>query len=258
MKIGSLLHRTPFHQRTNTVCCPLVVRMWLFLLLFLASSVSVSAQDSWQDKLAECQSSNYYDWEECRLCLYMHCYPQSQLRDVYKYCFQDYFGLEHLMSDSLAAVRYIEAEIRSADSTDWQRPLFYYPLLKNNYVRVDIGYVRQGIIPLATMVSAMLQSSQPVDYDAGQWHKRWQSLLALLNNPHCKKPLNYDEDYQLIEQTIKSGKYALHHSRLFNETYRQHYRIVRRDVFEQMLLPLIESFESAKPSSSSNPKTLKP
>ncbi len=235
-----------------------MARKWLFLLLFLASSVSVSAQDSWQDKLAECQSSNYYDWEECRLCLYMHCYPQSQLRDVYKYCFQDYFGLEHLMSDSLAAVRYIEAEIRSADSTDWQRPLFYYPLLKNNYVRVDIGYVRQGVIPLATMVSAMLHSSQPVDYDAGQWHKRWQSLLALLNNPHCKKPLNYEEDYQFIEQTIKSGKYAVHHSRLFNETYRQHYRIVRRDVFEQMLLPLIESFESAKPSSPSNPKTLKP
>ena len=188
----------------------------------------------------------------------MQCYPQSQLRDVYKYCFQDYFGLEHLMSDSLAAVRYIEAEIRSADSTDWQRPLFYYPLLKNNYVRVDIGYVRQGIIPLATMVSAMLQSSQPVDYDAEQWHSRWQSLLELLKNPYCKKPLNYEEDYQLIEQTIKSGKYALHHSRLFNETYRQHYRIVRRDVFEQMLLPLIESFESVKPSSPSNPKTLKP
>ena len=234
-----------------------MVRMWLFLLLLLASSVSVSAQDSWQDKLAGCHSSNYIDWEECRLCLYMQCYPQSQLCDVYKYCFQDYFGLEHLMSDSLAAVRYIEAEIRSADSTDWQRPLFYYPLLKNNYVRVDIGYVRQGVIPLATMVSAMLHSSQPVDYDAEQWHSRWQSLLELLKNPYCKKPLNYEEDYQLIEQTIKSGKYALHHSRLFNETYRQHYRIVRRDVFEQMLLPLIEASESAKPSSPSNPKTLK-
>ncbi len=235
-----------------------MARKWLFLLLFLASSVSVSAQDSWQDKLESCYSANYYDWEECRLCLYMQRYPQSQLRDVYKYCFQDCFGLEHLMSDSMAAVRYIENEIRSADSTDWQQPLFYYPLLRNNYVRVDIGYVRQGIIPLGTLVSAMLQSSQPVDYDVEQWHNRWQSLLELLKNPYCKKPLNYEEDYQLIEQTIKSGKYALHHSRLFNETYRQHYRIVRRDVFEQMLLPLIESFESAKPSSPSNPKTLKP
>ena len=97
-----------------------------------------------------------------------------------------------------------------------------------------------------------------VDYDAEQWHSRWQSLLELLKNPYCKKPLNYEEDYQLIEQTIKSGQYALHHSRLFNETYRQHYRIVRRDVFEQMLLPLIESFESAKPSSPSNPTTLNP
>ena len=207
---------------------------------------SALAQGSWQDKLEACYRPNYFEWDECRLCQYMLDYPQSQLRDVYKYCFQDCFGLEHLMSDSAAAARYIEAEIRSADSTDWQRPLFYYPLLRNNYVRVDIGYVRQGIIPLATMVSAMLQSSQPVDYDAEQWHSRWQQLLALLGNPHCAKPLNYDEDYQLIEQAIKSGHYAQHHSRLFNETYRQHYRIVRRDVFEQMLLPLIVASETEK------------
>ncbi len=219
-----------------------MVRMWLFLLLLLASFGSVSAQDSWQDKLADCYSSNYYDWEECRLCQYMHCYPQSQLRDVYKYCFQDFFGIEHLITDSAAAARYIEYEINNSDTADWQRPLFYYPLLLNRYVRVDINYVRQGIIPLETMVSAMLRSAKPVEYDPERWYNRWQTLSVYLKNHN--KPLNYEEDCQLIEQTIKSGQYALHHSRLFNETYRQHYRIVRRDVFEQMLLPLIESSES--------------
>lgn len=222
-------------------------KMLLLLLLSLPLIQRTAAQTHWDTVVAECWSANFYDWEECRLSLYMQRYPQSQLRDVYKYCFQDYFGLEHLLSDSLAAVRYIEAEIRSADSTDWQQPLFYYPLLKNNYVRVDINYVRQGIIPLGTLVSAMLHSSQPVDYDAEQWHDRWQSLLQLLNNPNCKKPLNYEEDYQLIEQVIKSGKYAIHHSRLFNETYHQHYRIIRCDVFEWMLLPLIIESEKNNP-----------
>lgn len=213
----------------------------LLLLLSLPAAQSLVAQTHWDTVIAECTMSNYYDLEECRLSLYLQCYPQSQLRDVYKYCFQDYFGLEHLLSDSMAAVRYIEYELNNSDPSDWQRPLFYYPLLRNNYVRVDINYVRQGIIPLGTLVSAMLRSSQPADYDAQQWHSRWQSLLQLLENPNIPQPLNYDEDYQLIEQTIKSGQYALHHSRLFNETYRQHYRIIRRDVFEQLLLPLIQN-----------------
>ena len=216
-------------------------KMLILFMLSLPAAQWTFAQTHWDTVVAECRMANYFDWEECRLCLYMQRYPQSQLRDVYKYCFQDCFGLEHLLSDSMSAVRYIEYELNNADTADWQLPLFYYPLLKNNYVRVDINFVRQGIIPLGTLVSAMLRSSQPVDYDAEKWRNRWHSLLGLLNNPHCLKPLNYEEDYQLIEQTIKSGQYAVHHSRLFNETYRQHYRIVRRDVFEEMLLPLIEA-----------------
>ena len=221
-------------------------RITLLLLLLPATARWMVAQTYWDTAVAECFSSNFYDWEECRLAVYMQRYPQSQLRDVYKYCFQDCFGLEHLLPDSLSAVGYIEYELNNADSSDWKRPLFYYPLLKNNYVRVDINFVRQGIIPLGTLVSAMLRSSQPANYDAEKWHNRWQVLLSLLGNPNTRKPLNYDEDYQLIEQTIESGQYALHHSRLFNETYRQHYRIVRRDVFESMLLPLIQASESQK------------
>lgn len=173
-----------------------------------------------------------------RLQDYMNRFPQSQLCDVYKFCFQDCFGIEHLLTDSMAAVRYIEYEMNNADTADWQQPLFHYSLLNGNYVRVDIGYVRKGIIPLGTLVSAMLRSSTPVDYDADKWREQWHSILDILQEI-TPKPLNYDEDYRLIEQTIDSGKYALHHSRLFNATYRQHYRIVRRDVFEEMLLPLI-------------------
>ncbi len=218
------------------------LRMSLLLLLSLPTAQWAVAQTHWDTAVAECWFANWYDMEECRLSMYMQRYPQSQLRDVYKYCFQDFFGIEHLITDSAAAARYIEYEINNSDTADWQRPLFYYPLLLNRYVRVDINYVRRGIIPLETMVSAMLRSAKPVEYDPERWYSRWQTLSVYLKNHN--KPLNYEEDCQLIEQTIKSGKYAVHHSRLFNETYRQHYRIVNRYVFEAMLLPLIEASES--------------
>lgn len=196
----------------------------LFVLLVFLCYGALYAQDN-DNRVANLQT-------------YMSRFPHSQLRDVYKYCFQDCFGLEHLLSDSVAAVRYIDYEIANADSADWQYPLFYYPLLDSNYVRIDINYVRQGIIPKGVLVSAMLKSSVPVDYDADKWREQWHSILDILNEI-TPKPFNYDEDYRLIEQTIDSGKYALHHSRLFNATYRQHYRIVRRDVFEEILLPLV-------------------
>lgn len=187
-----------------------------------------------------CASANFEEHARCRLEIYMNNYPQSQLRDVYKFCFQDFFGIEHLLSDSMAAVRYVDYELNNSDTNDWNSPLFYYRSLLGNYVRVDIGYVRKGIIPMGTLVSAMLKSSEAIDYDADVWRKRWHQILDILQQIE-PKPLNYDGDYRLIEETIDKGQYAVHHSRLFNTTYHEHYRIVRFDIFIEKLLPLIEA-----------------
>lgn len=181
----------------------------------------------------------------CKMQDYMTVFPQSQLRDVYKFCFQDFFGLEHIMSDSAGAVRYIEYELSHSDTNDWDRPLFYYPLtIVNNYVRVDLNYVRKGIIPIGLMVTAMLQSGRPHDVDEktmlDQWKSLWQLIVQCLDDVE-PRPLNFEDDSLMIDQQLSSGQYAVHHSRLFNETYRQHYRIIRRDVFDRLLLPLIVS-----------------
>lgn len=178
---------------------------------------------------------------------YMWRFPQSQLCDLYKFCFQDVFGVEHILSDSMGAVRYIEYELSNSDTGDWRQNMFVYPLtLEHNYVRVDINYVRQGIIPVGTMVSAMLQS---VDIDKSekgdmlrQWPERWNELLAVIETV-TPRPLNYEEDKAMIDEVLRGGGYAVHHSRLYNATYHQHYRIIRRDVFDRMLAPLIQNGE---------------
>ena len=175
---------------------------------------------------------------------YMWRYPQSQLRDLYKFCFQDVFGLEHLLNDSLSAVRYIEYEMANSDSNDWRQPLFVYPLtLVNNYVRVDINYVRKGVVPMGVFVSAMLRSVEnnveARRIDKQSWPACWHSLLEVIERV-TPRPLNFEEDKALIDEVLKKGEYAVHHSALFNATYHQHYRIIRRDVFEQLLAPLIQ------------------
>lgn len=210
------------------------------VLIALLFPLAVCGQSAYHGQVEQCRSSNLYEQYQCRLQMYMKQYPQSQLRDVYKFCFQDFWGLEHLLSDSMGAVRYINYELEHSDSADWQRPLFCYPLPQNNYVRVDINYVRQGIIPMGVLVSAMLQSAQDETCDIDLWRSRWISILQMLKQIE-PQPQNYDEDLAEITELLDSGRYACHHSRLFNATYRQHYRIVRRDIFEKQLLPLIEA-----------------
>lgn len=43
----------------------------------------------------------------------------------------------------------------------------------------------------------------------------------------------------MISEILRQGKYVMHHSREFNETYDLYYRIIDKQLFEKELLPLI-------------------
>ncbi len=185
--------------------------------------------------------------DQCRhICqAYMEKFPQSDLRDLYKFLFQGYFGPEHIISDSMGAVDYINYEIEHADPADWDSPLFYYPVgLLGEYIRVDVNYVRRGIIPMGSMVSALLRSAKPLGNNRVSldfWKRCWQMVIEQL--PSLKPlPGNIEADSTAIVQTLASGNYAVHHSRRYNAAYRQHYRIVRHDIFETELLPFILNY----------------
>lgn len=184
---------------------------------------------------------------------YMDDFPESDLRDLYKSFFQDYFGPEHLITDSMGAVNYINYEMAHADSADWERPLFYYGTgLLGRYVRVDINYVRSGIVPMAVFVSALLRSAKQDRENTFQttegleyWKAFWNRAVADIRQLD-PLPGNLEADSAAIAQTLASGNYAVHHSKRFNSTYRQHYRIIRIDIFENEILPLIHKHSPTK------------
>ena len=170
---------------------------------------------------------------------YMKRFPESQLRDVYKFCFQDYFGPEHLVSDSARVAQYIVKEIDDADTGDWLSPLFIYPLgLEGNFVRFDLNYVRKKIVDVGSLASAFVKSSQGW-LDCGErsleeWQRQW-SQIERLSRRLSPLPKNFDEDSALIAEALAAGQYAFHHSKLYNETYHQHYRIVREDIAKELI-----------------------
>ena len=135
------------------------------------------------------------------LIAYTKCYPASEPQDLYKLVFQDNFGPGHLITDSASCAGYIEREVQSmADSNGM--PLYEYTLCGRHYVRVNLLLVRRGVLSVQALTSAVLRSAE--------------------NMP-----------------TVDS-KYVVSHSTAFKQAYDPHYRIVRRDIFESEILPLLD------------------
>lgn len=132
---------------------------------------------------------------------YTEQYPAAEPTDIYKLVFQDLYGPGHLITDSLAAVRYISKEVdEMADPrpNGTSFPLYEYTLCDSNFVRVNLLLVKWGKISLEQLVSAVLRSAKGLPSP----------------NP----------------------KFVQSHSAAFKANYDPHYRIVRRDIFEKEIL----------------------
>ena len=62
--------------------------------------------------------------------LQLETYPKSRLLDIYKSCFQDYMGAEHLVSDKQRVKSYLDEELQST-SLDDLMPWYYEPFTKS-------------------------------------------------------------------------------------------------------------------------------
>ncbi len=131
---------------------------------------------------------------------YAERYPAAEATDLYKLVFQDLYGPGHLLTDSLAAVRYITKEVAEMKDTN-TFPLYEYTLCDSNFVRVNLVLVKRGVLSLEQLVSALLRSAK-----------------GLPSPDH---------------------KFVMSHSAAFRAAYDPHYRIVRRDIFEREILSLI-------------------
>ena len=131
---------------------------------------------------------------------YAQRYPAAEATDLYKLVFQDLYGPGHLLTDSLAAVRYISKEVAEMKDTN-PFPLYEYTLCDSNFVRVNLILVKRGILSLEQLVSAVLRSAKGLP--------------------------------------TPDPKFVMSHSTAFKASYDPHYRIVRRDIFEREILRLI-------------------
>ncbi len=165
-------------------------------------------------------------------------YPHSTLQDIYKSFFQDHFGPGHAVPDSAQAAVWLRGELSKVERLDV--PLYEPTGCNGNYYRVSLAAIASGKVQFDDFLSAFLRSVRavlPSEVDA--WSGEWEMIEGIVAAMGLSLP-NYETDAVAIKEMLVAGHYAVHHSRLYNEHYAPHYRIIAKDIFEAEILPLIE------------------
>ena len=167
-------------------------------------------------------------------------YPQSRLLDLYKSCFQDYMGAEHLVSDRQGVKAYLDEELNTTTLNDLM-PWNYEPCgIDSNYYRVSIRTIKENVISENMLLDAFIRSANtPKRLSVEEWSKRWHVIIDTIDKMQLGLPY-YQQDKAFIDSILSVGRYAISHSPEYREAYHPHYRIVERGIFERELKPLIE------------------
>ncbi|MFC2133081.1 hypothetical protein ACFLR4_02830 [Bacteroidota bacterium] len=160
-------------------------------------------------------------------------YPEERLIDLYKSFFQGYWGPGHLIPDSTSAHNYLTSEMKNADEFDtnlWQS-LGHY----NRYFRLNLKFVKDGIIPEAEYLAAFIQSANnPEKPELEDWIKEWSKVINIIEESGIEIN-NYEEDKNSIEAMLNEGNYVVHHSNEFREIYNPHYRVISKKYFNILI-----------------------
>lgn len=198
-------------------------RIILQTILFMCS-LTLHAQDI----------EKFVNWQ-------METYPKSRLLDIYKSCFQDYLGAEHLVSDKERVKAYLDQELETT-TLDELMPWYYEPCgIDSNYYRVSIRTIKENIISEDLLLDAFVRSANSVERPSVEsWRDWWHVIIGTIDQMQLDLP-HYEVDKQFIDSILSVGKYAISHSPEYREAYRPHYRIVEKGIFEREIKPIIES-----------------
>ena len=190
--------------------------LYLIVLTVINTIISVHGPNEDRIKKAILAELNYY--------------PEAHLRDIYKNFFQDAYGPGHLIPDTTHAGEYLNVVLKEPieDTVTWQA---IGP--SNDYYRINLQLVKKGIIPRNVLLNAMVESAPLArNPDIGQWKREWQKTLDVIDELDLQFP-NFEKDRQLIDSTLSKGEVTVHHSEHYKQTYKRHYRIIHKSVFER-------------------------
>ena len=185
-----------------------------------------------------CTNNTQEQAREAFVRTYFQRYPQATLQDIYKGSFQDVFGPAHILTNKESVTKYIQYEMSQVESYENED---YVPCgWQGNFYQVNLKVIADGRVPMDTFVEAFMASAQGIDTTlTPQFMEDWQWMQQSIRKvvPDLE---GFEEDSTLLANLLKEGKYVVHHSQKFNDHYQPHYRIIRKDIFEEKILPKLK------------------
>lgn len=173
-------------------------------------------------------------------------YPEATLQDIYKNSFQDYFGPAHIMARRENVVGYLKSELQqmeqekgAGEGKKLSGSGYYTPCgWRGDWIQVDLAVVADGKISLEEFADAFMAGGGGAPEVTDEWLQEW-NLLKRTVKEVAPDMEGYRDDVRRITSLIEDGKYVVHHSGRYQKAYMPHYRIIRRDIFEAVILPLL-------------------
>ena len=166
-------------------------------------------------------------------------YPETTLQDVYKSFYQEAFGPGHIIEDEYSAAAYFHQETSISTEEPYGGYLYEPTGLDGGYYRVNLYAVNSGILPADVLLSAFIRSAIPVTPEGvKEWKKTWSVVEKVAADFHLR---GYEAQKAQLDAILQSDSpdKAVHHSDAYNAAYDPHYRIVRKDIFEQEVKPFL-------------------
>ncbi len=152
-------------------------------------------------------------------------YPLATLQDVYKTCYQDYFGAEHLVSDTTSARQYLQRELEECRDTDMSLMPKREPTgFRHRFTRVNLSCIVDGELSEKQLLSMFLDAAGKDNAFGNNWAEEWARIESIAIRV-C--PAWADQELQAELQAAARSRQAVRHSEAFREAYHPHYRIVK-------------------------------
>lgn len=186
--------------------------------------------------LSGCRQKDQPQTLQMALERYMDNYPEARLQDIYKTFYQDHFGPGHLISDTATVRHYIYSEL-SGNDVSWVG--YYEPTgREGRFMRVFLNAVADSLITAEELLDAFIRSANEFQEPQTEWVTEWAEIVRTIRENEIYVE-GFDEDEPKLTEAARNNQ-AMHHSRAYNDAYNPHYRIVRRDIFENEFKPRLE------------------
>ena len=160
-------------------------------------------------------------------------FPQSTLQDLYKSFFQDRFGPGHLIVDETAAMRYLQYELATMDSS--VGPVLEPTGYRGEYTRVSLSVIKDSLVSVERFFEVFMRSAQMADrVDVAQWQQEWREIERGIRACGLDTLPDYARDSHAIDSLLHEGHYVMHHSERYGEAYHPHYRIIRTELVKEL------------------------